>query len=498
MKKGEIENSKSKKIDHVTLALERGLVVFHDQYGEPYGYLPNKQRSCLKLKSKEFARWLSYLIMKETGQPAKREPIAEAVTVLEAQALYEATQHELDVRMVNSEGSIWYDLGDGGAVRISKAGWEVTYNVPILFRKMKHQKEQVKPLKGGEIQELLEFVNLPGKSSEITEERLLFLSWVVSAFIPGFPHPILTLHGAQGSAKTTAFKILKKLIDPSKMDTLSLADSQREFVQMASHHYFIPLDNLTSLSADYSDLLCRICTGDGFSKRELFGDDEDVIYSYRRIIGLNGINITPDKADLLDRSLIIGFERIKRFGGERVFWEKFEAAKPRLLGAILDAVVKTLKLADAISEPENFRMADFAKYGCAVAEAMGYTKNDFLVAYEHNIRRQNDEALSASLVGTAILVLMENRDRWEGAATELLKELNALAMTSEIDTKSKGWPKTVHWVWRRIKEAKTNLEKKGIKVSWHETSNRTIVIVKVSENDGDVENVGDANSTQPT
>jgi hypothetical protein len=40
-------------------------------------------------------------------------------------------------------------------------------------------------------------------------------------------------------------------------------------------------------------------------KRKLFENDEDIIYSYRRIVGVNGITNAITKSDLLDRGMLI-------------------------------------------------------------------------------------------------------------------------------------------------------------------------------------------------
>ena len=59
-----------------------------------------------------------------------------------------------------------------------------------------------------------------------------------------------------------------------------------------------------------SDQLCRAVTGSGFTKRELYSDDNDIIYNFRRCLGFNGINLAATKADLLDRGIIMALERI--------------------------------------------------------------------------------------------------------------------------------------------------------------------------------------------
>ena len=73
-------------------------------------------------------------------------------------------------------------------------------------------------------------------------------------------------------------------------------------------------------------------------------EDDDIIYSFQRSIGLNGINQVVQKADLLDRSILLGLERIEkhRRRTEKEFWASFEKEKPYILGAIFDTVVGAL------------------------------------------------------------------------------------------------------------------------------------------------------------
>ena len=93
-----------------------------------------------------------------------------------------------------------------------------------------------------------------------------------------------------------------------------------------------------------SDLLCRAVTGSGFSKRVLYTDDDDFIYSLKRCVGFNGINLGATKADLLDRGLIIQLERVAKEKWRKIedIWKEFEEIRPQLLGYILDILVKVL------------------------------------------------------------------------------------------------------------------------------------------------------------
>jgi len=481
---------KTERLVHLIME-EIGAELFSDQFREAFIFVGNK---IIKIRSKSFRKWLSYLAWSKTEEAVSSDVVQSVIGVLEGQCLYgeNAKQHCLFVRVATWEGSIWYDLGNSKAVRIDENGWEVITNPPIIFRALAHQKDQVLPVKDGNIMKLLKFINIPEQEKgKLSDEQLLFLTSLVSKFIPGFPHPIDLFHGSQGSAKTTIAKIVKDLVDPSAIEILSPTDDPREFIQLASHHWLISFDNLSRVSAQLSDALCRTITGSGFSKRELYSDDDDIIYNFQHTITINGINLAAERGDLLDRSLIIELQRLKFFRDEKKFWRDFEKVKPEILGAIFDLVSSALKHIWKVPSCEGLRLQDFARYGCAITRAIGYTDENFLMAYKKNILLGHEEAISASPVGLAIQRLMADRVEWSGTPTEALSVFNIIAMDRDftVDTKSKMWPKDPRWLWRRIQEVRTNLEAKGIRV-WKDREGEareihieTLTMPKKEEND---------------
>src|SRR4029450_158107 len=109
--------------------------------------------------------------------------------------------------------------------------------------------------------------------------------------------------------------------------------------------WIVARDNLSSIEPWLSDCLCRLATGGGFSTRELYSDGDEVIFVAQRPVMLNGIDAVIGRADLLDRALIIDLPRIpddKRRQRQEL-WSAFEAERPAMLGALLDAVVDALK-----------------------------------------------------------------------------------------------------------------------------------------------------------
>jgi hypothetical protein len=87
--------------------------------------------------------------------------------------------------------------------------------------------------------------------------------------------------------------------------------------------------------------LCRLATGGGFSTRQLYTDSSELLLNVQRPVVINGIEELAQRADLLDRSVLLSLPRITdgMRRDEESLWSAFEAARPRLLGALLDAVV---------------------------------------------------------------------------------------------------------------------------------------------------------------
>lgn len=482
---GDTKNQTELLID---LVLSQGSKLFHDQFGMAFVAPNGHGGKIIKLRSREFKTWLAHIGWKGLGKPITAGVLQTVVTTLEGDAVHEGEEYALSMRVANYDNALWYDLGDGRAVKIDKQGWEVVNEPPILFYRQSHQKPQPTPVKGGKIEEVFSFLPEPSDG----QEKLLLIAWLVTAVMQGFSHPILVLHGEKGSCKTTVFKLLRRLLDPSQLETLAPQGDLREFIQMASHNYFLPLDNLSPISSAFSDILCRVVTGEGFSKRELFSDDDDIVYSFQRVVGVNGINLVLHKPDVLDRSLLINLEPPKKYEGEEELYARFEQGRPRLLGTLFDTIALTIKHQDKAKEVqglEGYRMAGFAKWGCAVVSALGMEVKDFIAALEANRQRQQNEVMDTSPVAMVVARFMAlNQDVWQGTPTELLKELRKVANQLEIDPDKKPFPQDVNWLWKRLEEVVPNLREQGIVVSRDKDNKRSIHITKSAIAETNVDN----------
>lgn len=474
---------------------EGEIIFFVNDLKESYTRVTIKEHQEIwSCKSKQFKYYLRGLFWKEFNSSINNDSLSNAIGNIECRAFYDGSEFKLYNRVAKlADGSVWYDLCDGKwrAVKITRAGWEII-NPPVLFKRYSHQLPQMEPVTNGDVKGILKFVNIKDKKYEI-----LFLVDLVSSFIEGFPHAILIVSGTQGSAKSTLLRLKRKLVDPSSIETSSLGgdSNYRELVQFLHHHWCPIFDNVSNISNALSDALCRAVTGDGFSKRELFTDDDDIIYNFRRCIGLNGIHLVVTKPDLLERSILLELERIsdsERKLEEELF-EEFERERPNILGGIFNAISKALQIKPSIKLTALPRMADFTVWGCAIAEALGYSQDDFLNAYYSNIKNQNEEVLSSSPVAQVTISLMEKRSELIGTASELLKEFNEEAEKLKINIRERGWPKAANAFSRELNKLKNNMISCGIKI-WSTKSKTKIIHIQkdsgsIDETDNTVETV---------
>lgn len=469
LKKGQVEQ---------LVKLAEGMTLFHDEFREAYSVIKvNGHNEVLRCRSKNFHRYLAYLFYNQQRKPPSNEALNSALGIIEAKAFYDGEQHALHNRVAWHDSAIWYDLSDGEwrAVKITGQGWEIVDNPPILFRRYSHQAPQVEPLQGGSLDLLDRYVNLSGASVELWKFVLCVY------LVPDIPHPILHSHGEHGAGKSCLNRVARALVEPSLTPLLSFPRNMAELAQQLSHHYFVPYDNVGTIQPWISDALCRAVTGEGFTKRELYSDDEDVIYRFRRCIGLNGINITATATDLMDRLILFDMNRIEQQNcrEEIELLKGFEADQPKILGAMLDALVTAMQIKPNLILENLPRMADFAVWGEAVSQATGKEPNEFLNLYMGNIHGKNEEVVFGHPVASAVMGLMQDRDHWDGTATALLADLGEVAEQLKLDTKDNDWPKAPNSLTRRLKEVVSSLRDVGVNVGLDKPERKQISIDKV-------------------
>jgi hypothetical protein len=425
----------------------------------------------------------------QEGRAVNGEYLKTAAGTLAAHAEFSGTIRELHTRAAWHEGALYYELGPGRVIKVDTTGWRFESDPPVLFRRFPNLKPLPDPEPEGSLDVLDELVNL--KSDR---DRRLFKAYFVTVALPQLGRPILNASGAMGSGKTTLGRIVKRMWDPTAPEAVRL--DPRDFLQKASHAYVVMLDNQNTIPEWGADTLCRLVTGEADSKRKLYTDDEDVIIELKRAVLLNGINVPTDRGDVLDRSLIVELERIP--DGQRrtedELWERFEAERPKLLGAAFDILAKALAHRPSLKLSRRPRLADWGEHAASVYEVMGWGAEQFLEDWDEVVKVQNQATLDGSPVAQSIIKFMEDKVEYTATSSELHKKLEGVAESLGVSVvRDKAWPKSARWLWRRIKEILPLLVATGIEASRKEDRTAShIVLRKVPRNDA-TDATGDEN-----
>jgi hypothetical protein len=180
---------------------------------------------------------------------------------------------------------------------------------------------------------------------------------------------------------------------------------------------------------------------------------------------LNGIDDFITKADLADRAVFLTLEPISetKRRPEAELKAALEAGRPRILGALLDGMVRGLNQFPHTKLEQLPRMADFAQWSTACETAF-WSSGTFDAAYRTNRDEAVDNVIDADPVASAIRTMMASVSSWEGTAASLLVAL--LRVSGEREPKSKSWPQTPRALGSRVRRAQTSLRKIGIEVTF--------------------------------
>lgn len=475
------------KKSYADIVIEQALsyndVFFHNSVEETFVAVDkDKFYEVYRLEDKKYQMLIRKRFYDELGKAISKDNISQAIGVLEAKALYEGDELEVYKRCAEVDGVTYYDLcnKESTIIRIDENGWSIDESKQILFIRKNNMSEQVMPEYYEELLELLD-KHFRFKSEE---DRILHAVSLVTRLISDIPHPIEVIHGEKGASKTTTMRKNRSLIDPSPRDVISIPKAIQDLAITISNNYMPCFDNLDNISSDKSDLFCIASTGGGYSKRKLYSNDDESIVSFKSRITLNGINVIATKADLLDRCIVLTLDRIPEDERkeERLVWDSFNKDKPMILGAMFDVLSKAKRIYKTVNLTKLGRMADFTRWGYAVAEACGIGGEKFLEAYLNNQRKANQEAVDSSPIATALIKYMNENKSFTGTVSQLLLCLNQIAEDEQIDTTSKLWAKEPNVLSRRLNEMKSNLELEGIYYDVSQKNHgRVIDIVKIDK-----------------
>ncbi len=373
-------------------------VVSKEDGNQVYGLIKNNNHyETIEIPSSQAIHWLSKLFYDEYGTIATEESYKQALTQIKSQALYSETSRErVYNRIAQTDDAFYYDLASPKweIVKIAKDNIsiiETDENTPI-FHRMQHQAQQAYPIldtSRDALSELCDFLHISDYY------QILFKIQIISNFIEKPPTPIMVLIAEAGALKSTISSIVKTITDPSGIgrdSNVSSFPEKRDDLNIHVYNRFVSaFDNITNLKQVIADDLCRMVSGQQYSKRKLFKNTEEILMSYKRKLVLNSITLNIEQPDLVQRCIFYRLNEIKKTSRitEEDVEKKIEELLPHILGQIFQILQKSLTLYPEIHEevknPE--RMADFTIWGETFSRILGYKNNDFVKKYSDNLEQ---------------------------------------------------------------------------------------------------------------
>jgi hypothetical protein len=389
---------------------------------------------------------------------------------------------ELYQRVAEKDGNIYIDLNNekGQIIEVTKDGWEIVEDAPVLFERGNHMAELPTPKEGGNLDDLKDFVRLANP-----KDFPLIKAWLVNCFVQGNQQPCLSVNGEAGSGKSTFCGMLKMIVDPEQNETgQMISRNEDNTILTVSKRHCTFFDNASNVTAELSDFFCIVATGGIREVRKLYTTDEVVQQRFKNPVILNGINDMIFRGDLADRAVKVELEKNEKDGDYAKIMKRFKSKRAEFFGAILSMLVTYLQRREKFDErlmQSSTRMKQFGILGTILEPELDLKTGDFLKLYD-----ENKDASAANVIeGHPMFepiqrLLAENHGKWSGTPTqfyEALVDRTHKNLQNAISKRPGG----------ELKRIKRELQKQGITFKTEVGRNRLIELSKEQEEPTEIE-----------
>jgi len=475
-----------------------------------YGYFKNNNHIETRLIDSLTSRtWLKIAYLEDSDEIVSNELCDNVLDIIAGKSFSDNTPRQTVFnRIAMKDDCIYYDptWEDWKIIKIGSKGYEIidtALDTP-LFERKQHQKPQVKPEKVDydALDKLCDWLRIK------QADRFIFKIHFVSLFLEKYPMPIMVFTGEQGSIKTTITGTVKGIVDPSSQEHLEIPDKPEDMVIQMYNRYLSAFDNITGFNQKISDRFCRVVTGLGVSKRQLYKDTDEIILTMIRKIILNGIAPSLDYPDLRDRCIF--YESTPIDEDKRLTLEEFNMEIVKIKPGVIDQIFMILVTAiKEYSKSKNDlkgkmqRMSDFSVWGEAISRAMGTKPMQFIEIYKKRILQDALDVVDTYPIVSLVQGLMKNKtEPYEDSIGNFHHLMKTLASNESIDIKSKysRFPKAPNKVTQQLMILRQVFQKLGfvihIRRYWEKEEKFTkgTHLIKISKTFGEVSSVSSVSS----
>lgn len=448
------------KINLFKLAKRHTLCCTPERVPVVVGQFNGKRRTFI-LPDKELEGILSTQLLGTTSVIPTSGQLKDAMRVVEATAI-QSEPRSIYTRVGPHNGNLYVDLGDETqrAIQITGDGWSVIDNPPVLFHRSPNITSLPEPVAGGQLDEMLEFLNVH------PDQWPVIVAFILGAWNPSGDYPILFLHGQAESGKSTIARHIQAIVDPhwdensQREDLFAPPKNEEDLMITALHTRLIGYDNLTTIGKWLHPALCRLSTGGASIARKLYTNSGMVKMSATRPVMITAVHDIMDKSefqDLRSRALIIPCVKPAE-GSKPPKWSEFEALRPRILGSVCEAVSMALHNYSATDPLPGSRLPDFTRFALAAEPATGLQTGSIAAALQSN-RVESAKEVLCDPVAVGVRELAE--EGFHGTAGEVLRALQAKSISGVPEGTSHG---AVTTMGRLLTNMATEQAKVGVRM----------------------------------
>lgn len=375
------------------------------------------------------------------------------------------------IRCAFENDTIWYDLCNQKReiVKITKDNFAiVSYDktCPLFFR-TPFMSEQVKPnfdFKGNPINEYFKLIRKPND--------IVMLSNVIALFLETVDVPMPVFGGSTDASKTVTSTLVKMLVDPSgkKIEDYgtSMPTKPDDLATILYCNYLSSFENISKLSNEQSDMLCKANTGANFSTRLFYEQGQESKLAIHRKSMLNGITVNIDRDDLARRTLPFDLPPFK--SGEKKtkaqVLSEFYALLPDLLGHVFLTLQKALIVYDNVKSktPIGIR-GEFQVWSEAISQALGNPEGKFTEALEEKESLISDKlSQSNALVPFIQDLFSDGREEYTSGESDFFDSFRYFAYGRYEIKNPDVFPSSVGKLPDVIKRSSTQLNHAGFTI----------------------------------
>jgi len=172
--------------------------------------LVDGHRELWPVRRRGFKRWLGQAFFEQQGKAPSTEALNSTLNTLEGIGQFECPRRNIHTRIAGygkGPRAVYLDLANDQweKIIINKHEWKIIPHSITHFHRPSGMLPLPYPSENGDISGLKSLLNVDDKSF------ILIVAWLIQAFNPSGPYPILTLNGEQGTAKSSTARILRSL-----------------------------------------------------------------------------------------------------------------------------------------------------------------------------------------------------------------------------------------------------------------------------------------------